>query len=132
MTTLVPAPTDEVPEEAELVGRRPPGVIRVAFRMWRTRVGMIIVALLVLVAFFGRFVARTASGRRSACRSSREARPANRRGSVRRTSVTTSGPGSCTAASRFWFPPSATLLALVLGTTVGLIAAYNRGRLDDC
>jgi len=57
MTALAPAPTDAIPEAPELVGRRPPGVVRVALRMWRTRIGLIIVGLLVAVALFGRYIA---------------------------------------------------------------------------
>src|SRR4029078_12008857 len=57
MTTVAPAPTTAVPDEREIVSKRPPGGLRVAFRMWRTRVGMIIVTVLVLFALFGRYVA---------------------------------------------------------------------------
>ena len=33
------------------------GCLRVALRMWRTRIGLLIVALLCIVALFGRYVA---------------------------------------------------------------------------
>lgn len=41
----------------EVASKKPPGVIRVAFRMWRTRVGTLIVALLAAIALFGRYIA---------------------------------------------------------------------------
>ena len=36
---------------------KPPGVLKVAFRLWRTRCGAIIALALTIVAIFGRYVA---------------------------------------------------------------------------
>ena len=43
--------------DADIVATKPPGVIRVSLRMWRTRVGLLIVAVLAIVALFGRYIA---------------------------------------------------------------------------
>jgi len=132
MTTVATAPTTAVPEEPELVSKRPPGVIRVAFRMWRTRVGMIIVTILVLVALFGRYVAPY--GEREAV-----GLPFKPRGETRKSTLFGSANVGHDVWTRFLYggkpilvaAVAATAMALVLGTLVGLVAAYNRGRLDD-
>jgi peptide/nickel transport system permease protein len=116
----------------EIESRRPPGVWRVAFGMWRTRVGLLIVALLCIVALFGRYFAPYTE--------------ADAVGLPFKPSDATRLPtrfGSAAVGhdvwSRFLYGGRpilvaavlATLLALVLGTVVGLAAAYNRGKLDD-
>ena len=53
-------------EEMEVADKKPPGVIKVAVRMWRTRVGLLIVALLCVLALFGGTALRRERGCRSA------------------------------------------------------------------
>ena len=45
--------------------------------------------------------------------------------------VRTCGPGSCTVAARSSSCRLSTLIGLAVGVVVGLVAAYNRGRLDN-
>lgn len=117
---------------AETQSGRPPGVLRVAFRMWRTRVGLLIVALLCIVALFGRYVAPYSQAEAVGL-------PFKPSGATRKEAMFGSANVGHDVWSRFLYGGKpiliaavlATLLALVLGTTIGLIAAYNRGKLDD-
>jgi peptide/nickel transport system permease protein len=126
-TTLV-----STPEDVELAEKKPPGVIRVAVRMWRTRVGLLIMAMLCAVALFGRLVAPY--GEREAV-----GLPFKASGKTRKDTLFGSANVGHDVWTRFLYGGRpiliaavlATALALVLGTTVGLIAAYNRGKLDD-
>jgi peptide/nickel transport system permease protein len=126
-TTLV-----STPEDVELAEKKPPGVIRVAVRMWRTRVGLLIMAVLCAVALFGRLVAPY--GEREAV-----GLPFKASGKTRKHTLFGSANVGHDVWTRFLYGGRpiliaavlATALALVLGTTVGLIAAYNRGKLDD-
>jgi peptide/nickel transport system permease protein len=121
---------DALPTEVE--SRRPPGVWRVALRMWRTRVGLLIVILLAALALFGRYFApyTEADAVGLPFKPSDATRKATRFGSA---------AVGHDVWSRFLYGGKpiliaavlATLLALVVGTTIGLIAAYNRGKLDD-
>jgi peptide/nickel transport system permease protein len=114
------------------VARKPPGVIRVALRMWRTRVGLIIAAFLCIVALFGRYVAPYGEQEGVGL-------PFKVAGKTRKHTIFGSGNLSYDVWTRFLYGGKpiliaavlATALALVLGTAVGLIAAYNRRRLDD-
>jgi len=132
MTALAPTPTDAVPQAVEVVGKRPPGVVRVALHMWRTRIGVIIVAILVAFALFGRYVAPYGEVEAVGL-------PFKPRGHTRKPTWFGSANVGHDVWTRFLYGGKpilisavlATLLALVLGTTVGLVAAYNRGRLDD-
>ena len=120
------------PEDVELAEKKPPGVIRVAVRMWRTRVGLLIVAALCVLALFGRYFAPY--GEREAV-----GLPFKTSGKTRKDAFFGSGNLGHDVLTRFLYGGRpiliaavlATALALVLGTTVGLIAAYNRGKLDD-
>ena len=119
-------------EDVEIAEKKPPGVIRVAVRMWRTRVGLLIVAVLCALALFGRYIAPY--GEREAV-----GLPFKTSGKTRKDSLLGSGNVGHDVWTRFLYGGRpiliaavlATLLALLLGTTVGLIAAYNRGKLDD-
>jgi peptide/nickel transport system permease protein len=119
-------------QEIELADKKPPGVIKVALRMWRTRVGLLIVAVLCVLALFGRYVAPY--GEREAV-----GLPFKPSGKTRKDAIFGSANVGHDVWTRFLYGGRpilisavlATALALVLGTTVGLIAAYNRGKLDD-
>ena len=111
---------------------KPPGPVRVALGMWRTRIGLAISALLVLVAFFGRTIAPY--GERELIGVAMK--PASK---LNVDSVFGTGELGTDIWTRFLYGGRpilitaflATVLALVLGSLIGLIAAYNRGRLDD-
>lgn len=119
-------------EDVELAEKKPPGVIRVAVRMWRTRVGLLIVAVLCILALFGRYIAPY--GEREAV-----GLPFKASGKTRKDAMFGSANVGHDVWTRFLYGGRpiliaavlATALALLLGTTVGLIAAYNRGKLDD-
>ena len=118
--------------EIELAEKKPPGVIKVALRMWRTRVGLLIVALLCAVALFGRYIAPYGEAEAVGL-------PFKQNGHTRKDAIFGSANVGHDVWTRFLYGGRpiliaavlATALALVLGTTVGLIAAYNRGKLDD-
>jgi len=100
--------------------------------MWRTRVGLMIVALLCAVALFGRYVAPYGEAEAVGL-------PFKPNGKTRKDAIFGSANVGHDVWTRFLYGGRpiliaavlATALALVLGTTVGLIAAYNRGKLDD-
>jgi peptide/nickel transport system permease protein len=124
--------TEVSPIDLELVARKPPGVIRVAMRMWRTRLGLLIVAILAIIALFGRYIAPYGEAEAVGL-------PFKPSGKTRKHSLFGSANVGHDVWTRFLYGGKpvliaavlATVLALVLGTTVGLIAAYNRRRLDD-
>ena len=113
---------------------KPPGVVRVAMRMWRTRIGLVITAALVLLAFFGRYFAPYGETEFIGV----AMQPADS-DKLRVDSLFGSGELGFDIWTRFLYGGRpilitaflATVLALVLGTIIGLIAAYNRGKLDD-
>ena len=122
----------DVPAPFTLQPTRPPGVMRVALRMWRTRVGLLIVAGLAVIALFGRYIAPYGEAEAVGL-------PFKAAADTRLDSLLGSANVGHDVWSRFLYGGRpiliaavlATLLALILGTTVGLIAAYNRGKLDD-
>ncbi len=133
MSTVEIVPDGVVaPVDVEALERKPPGVIRVAFRMWRTRIGLIIVLVLGIIALFGRYIAPY--GEREAV-----GLPFKPPGETRKETLLGSANVGHDVWSRFLYGGKpiliaavlATALSLLLGTTVGLIAAYNRGKLDD-
>lgn len=113
---------------------KPPGVIKVAFRMWRTRIGLIITTALVLLAFLGRYFAPY--GENEGIGVAMQSADSDR---IHEPSLFGSGELGRDVWTRFLYGGRpiliaaffATLLALALGTLIGLIAAYNRRRLDD-
>ncbi|HEY0519135.1 MAG TPA: ABC transporter permease [Ilumatobacteraceae bacterium] len=119
-------------EEVEAAPRKPPGTIRLALRMWRTRVGLAIVGLLCIIALFGRYIAPY--GETAAV-----GLPFKPSDKTRKHTLFGSADVGHDVWTRFLYGGKpiliaavlATALALVLGTTIGLIAAYNRGKLDD-
>lgn len=114
------------------VANKPPGALRVALRMWRTRVGLIIVAILCIIALFGRYIAPFGEQEATGL-------PFKPSGKTRKETLFGSANVGHDVWSRFLYGGRpiliaavlATALALVLGTTVGLVAAYNRRKLDD-
>jgi peptide/nickel transport system permease protein len=122
------------PEDASAstVAAKPPGMMRVALGMWRTRVGLIITAMLVFVAFFGRYFAPYGENEGIGV----AMKPASQ---LDKSSLFGSGELGRDIWTRFLYGGRpilisaffATLLALVLGTVIGLLAAYSRGLLDD-
>ncbi|MEQ1873893.1 MAG: ABC transporter permease [Ilumatobacteraceae bacterium] len=113
---------------------RPPGVMRVALRMWRTRFGLLLTTALVCFAFFGRYFAPYDEDQFIGV-----AMQAADSDQLREPSLFGSGKLGFDIWTRFLYGGRpilitaflATLLALILGTIIGLIAAYNRGKLDD-
>jgi peptide/nickel transport system permease protein len=109
--------------------RRRFGVARDAMRLARTRVGLAIVALIVLIAVLGPLVAPHSP--------------------TEFVAIPNSGPSDTAVfgadalgrdvLSRFlhggltvlWLAAAATLLGMVVGVVIGLIAAYSRNWLDD-
>jgi len=107
----------------------PRGLWRRALRLWRTRIGLIIVFALVAVAAFGPLFASHGETEFVGTPNLRH---------VEGTALGTDYFGQ-DVLSRFLYGGDtilvlaalSTALALVLGVTIGLVAAYNRGRLDD-
>ena len=115
---------------AAALQRRPwLGILRNALRLGRTKIGVAIVALLLAIAVFGPLVAPHSP--------------------TEFVAVPNTGPSSDAlfgadalgrdVLSRFlhgglsvlWMAASATILGVVLGVGIGLVAAYSRGWLDD-
>lgn len=130
--STIDIPTSDISDDVEVLDKKPPGVIRIACRMWRTRVGLIIVALLCLVALFGRYVAPYGEADAVGL-------PFKPSGKTRKDTLFGSANVGHDVWSRFLYGGKpilvaavlATALALIIGTTIGLIAAYNRSKLDD-
>jgi peptide/nickel transport system permease protein len=123
------APVTPEPESVHST-RRPSSVLRDSARLWRTRVGVVIVVVLTLIAVLGPYVAP--------------------HGAATFTGIPPNHPPTSGAAlgtdylgqdvlSRFlWggrqillMAVLATAIGLGLGVLVGLIAAYSRNMLDD-
>jgi peptide/nickel transport system permease protein len=125
-------PGDLNPADVEIPSKKPPGVVQVAMRMRRTQVGLVIVGLLCVLALFGRYAAPY--GERGAV-----GLPFKPSDQTREHSLFGSGYRGLDVWSRFLYGGKpilieavlATAIALVLGTIIGLIAAYNRRRLDN-
>jgi len=108
---------------------RRPGIIRLAMRLRRTQIGLGLAGFLVLVALLGPFVAPYGSTEFVEMPNTRDAP-----GTVFGTDYFGQD-----VLSRFLFggrsilllAASATAIGLVLGASLGLLAAYNRGRLDE-
>jgi peptide/nickel transport system permease protein len=118
-------------ESTAVPAGKPPGVLAVAMRMWRTRIGLGIAGALALVALFGRYVAPYGEQEGIAA-------PYKPAAETRLPSHFGSAAVGHDVWTRFLYGGRpiliaailSTALALVLGTIVGLVAAYNRGRFD--
>jgi peptide/nickel transport system permease protein len=107
----------------------PRGLSRRALRLWRTRIGLILVVALVAVAFLGPLFAPHEETEFVGTPNVRH---------VEGTLLGTDYFGQ-DVLSRFLYGGDtilvlaalSTALALLLGVTIGLVAAYSRGRVDD-
>ena len=130
MTMDATAEAAVTPEPEAVVARARPGaMLRTAARLWRTRIGLALVLLLVAVALLGPFFAP--------------------HGPTDFVGVPNTGPGGKALFgtdhigqdvwSRFlWggrevlaMAVASTAIGLILGTAIGLVAAYSRNVLDD-
>lgn len=110
-------------------GTRPDSVARAALRMWRTRIGLVLLLAIAAVAIGGPWVAPYGEAEFVGTPNTRH---------VDGTRFGSDYFGQ-DVFSRFLFGGRsilllallATTIALVSGTMIGLVAAYNRGRLDD-
>ncbi len=107
---------------------KPPGVFRVALRMWRTRLGLVLLVLLVFVAIVGPYLAPYGEQEFVGQPNTRH---------VEGTVFGTDYFGQDVLSRTLWGGRSilvlatlATGFALLLGVTIGLVAAYNRGKTD--
>jgi peptide/nickel transport system permease protein len=133
--------SDQTVEQAAELLEQPPSLIQAApararfalladaLRLWRTRVGLAIVALLVLVALLGPLVAPHSPTEFVGIPNSPPSGDA----------IFGTDALGRDVLSRFlyggrtvlWLSTAATLLGIVVGVVVGLIAAYARNWLDD-
>lgn len=129
MSLIEPADvSDQHPADTPVVVAQH-GVVRAAFGLWRTRIGLALVALLVAVAIVGPWVAPFGFDDFAGTANLRE---------VEGTWLGTDYFGQ-DVWSRFlhggrsilFLASVSTLIGFVFGSAVGLVAAYNRGRLDD-
>jgi peptide/nickel transport system permease protein len=123
------AAVEPVPGAAALQRRPWLGILRNALRLGRTRIGVAIVGVIVVIAVFGPLVAPHSP--------------------TEFVAVPNSGPSADAmfgadalgrdVLSRFlhgglsvlWMAAAATLLGVVMGVVIGLVAAYSRNWLDD-
>jgi peptide/nickel transport system permease protein len=121
--------TSTLPPDVVGDGGTPPRLMRAALRLWRTRIGIALVVLLVAVAIIGPWVAPFG--------------PAEFIGTPNTRNLDGSWLGSDYLGQDVWsrflhggrsilfIATVATLIGFVLGGAVGLTAAYDRGHLDD-
>ena len=108
---------------------RPTGrLLRTALGLWRTRIGLIMVGILVAIAVFGRFLAPHAP---TAFVGQPNTRPSNLLFGTDHLGQDVWSRFLWGGAELLVVATLATLLGLVLGTAIGLVAAYSRGTLDD-
>jgi peptide/nickel transport system permease protein len=118
------------PEPEAVTARKPAGaLLRSAFRLWRTRIGLALVVILVAVALFGPFFAP---------HSPTDFVGAPNTGSSGAARFGTDHIGQDVWSRFLWggrevlgMAVAATVIGLVLGGAVGLVAAYSRSVLDD-
>jgi peptide/nickel transport system permease protein len=118
------------PEPEAVTARKPAGaLLRSAVRLWRTRIGLALVVILVAVALFGPFFAP---------HSPTDFVGAPNTGSSGVARFGTDHIGQDVWSRFLWggrevlgMAVAATVIGLVLGGVVGLVAAYSRSVLDD-
>ena len=118
------------PEPEAVSARRPAGaLLRSAVRLWRTRIGLALVLLLVAVALFGPFFAPHSPTAFVGVPNT---------GSSGAARFGTDHIGQDVLSRFLWggrevlaMAVAATAIGLVLGSVIGLVAAYSRNVLDD-
>jgi peptide/nickel transport system permease protein len=117
------------PVEEELRGHQWLWIMRGALGLTRTRIGLGIVILMVLIAVFGRFVAPHSPTEFVAVPNSAPSSTALFGADALGRDVFSRWLyGGLTV---LWMSAAATALGIVVGTGVGLVAAYSRNWLDD-
>ncbi len=108
---------------------KPRGLVRTALRLWRTRIGVALVLLLVGIAIIGPWIAPYG--------------PAEFVGTANLRHMKGTWLGTDYFGQDVWsrflhggrsilfLASVSTLIGFVFGAAVGLVAAYNRGRIDD-
>ncbi len=105
------------------------GILRNALRLGRTKIGVAIVALLLLIAIFGPLVAPHSPTEFVAAPNSGPSGDALFGGDALGRDVFSRFLNG--GRSVLWMSAAATLLGVGLGVAIGLVAAYSRGWLDD-
>ncbi|HQY13666.1 MAG: ABC transporter permease [Acidimicrobiaceae bacterium] len=121
--------TDITIDPAHTTAVAQPGLLRSAMKLWRTRIGVALVVLLVGVAIVGPWVAPYG--------------PAEFVGTANLRNVEGAWLGTDYFGQDVWsrflhggrsilfLASVATLIGFFFGAAIGLVAAYNRGRIDD-
>lgn len=121
--------TDITIDPAHTTAVAQPGLLRSAMKLWRTRIGVALVVLLVGVAIVGPWVAPYG--------------PAEFVGTANLSNVEGAWLGTDYFGQDVWsrflhggrsilfLASVATLIGFFFGAAIGLVAAYNRGRIDD-
>ena len=108
---------------------RPTGqLLRSALALWRTRIGLILVGILVAIAVFGRFLAPHSP---TAFVGQPNTRPSDLLFGTDHLGQDVWSRFLWGGAELLVVATLATILGLVLGTIIGLVSAYSRNALDD-
>jgi peptide/nickel transport system permease protein len=110
------------------VARKPPGPFRVALRMWRTRIGFVLLVLLVGVAILGPHFAP--HGEQEFVGQPNTRHVDGLLFGTDRLGYDVLSRTLFGGRSILYLAVASTALALIAGVSIGLIAAYNRGALD--
>jgi peptide/nickel transport system permease protein len=103
-------------------------LLRSALGLWRTRIGLILIGILVAIAVFGRFIAPYSP---TAFAGQPNTRPSNLLFGTDHLGQDVWSRFLWGGAQLLVVATIATLVGLVLGTIVGLVSAYSRNALDD-
>jgi peptide/nickel transport system permease protein len=103
-------------------------LLRSALALWRTRIGLILVGILVAIAVFGRFLAPHSP---TAFVGQPNTRPSDLLFGTDHIGQDVWSRFLWGGAELLVVATLATILGLVFGTVIGLVAAYSRGALDD-
>jgi peptide/nickel transport system permease protein len=103
-------------------------LLRTALGLWRTRIGLILVGILVAIAVFGRFFAPYGP---TAFAGQPNTRPSNLLFGTDHLGQDVWSRFLWGGAQLLVVASIATIVGLVLGTVIGLVAAYSRNSLDD-
>ena len=118
-----------VPATEKLRGHQWLWILRSAARLTRTRIGMVIVGLMLAVALFGPLVApHSPTEFVAAPNTGPTAKALFGADALGRDVFSRWLHGGLTV---IWLSAAATLVGIVVGTMVGLVAAYSRNWLDD-